>query len=355
MATEEQSRPGPGEEYNPGPAVTPRQAASVIVLRGGEQGLEVLLVQRTPKARFMGGVWVFPGGAVDAQEGDGDEAHRAAAIRELREEAAIDVPDPGSLIKFSRWITPKEVQIRFDTHFFLAEMPDGQEPPYRRRGVCRPRLVHARQGPGGLRGEEDRAGLPDHQAPAAARRVHHGRRPARSCARPRGAPDRASRRGRRRGRADPAPRRPRLRIGPGAAQACCCAEITCRDGVDQREMREGLGEVAQMAPAERRRAPRRRGQAARRVTAAARTVRARAGARRSRQRRDQPEGADQERALLAAAARRRSPRCGSAAPGRARSARRAIASTVARTRSSSAGRKRTSGISSVEASSASVS
>ena len=128
MATEEQSRPGPGEEYNPGPAVTPRQAASVIVLRGGEHGLEVLLVQRTPKARFMGGVWVFPGGAVDAQEGDGDEAHRAAAIRELREEAAIDVPDPGSLIKFSRWITPKEVQIRFDTHFFLAEMPDGQEP-----------------------------------------------------------------------------------------------------------------------------------------------------------------------------------------------------------------------------------
>ncbi len=128
MATEEQSRPGPGEDYNPGPPVTPRQAASVIVLRGAEQGLEVLLVQRTPKARFMGGVWVFPGGAVDAQEGDGDEAHRAAAIRELREEAAIDVPDPASLIKFSRWITPKEVQIRFDTHFFLAEMPAGQEP-----------------------------------------------------------------------------------------------------------------------------------------------------------------------------------------------------------------------------------
>ena len=128
MATEEQSRPGPGEDYNPGPPVTPRQAASVIVLRGAERGLEVLLVQRTPKARFMGGVWVFPGGAVDAQEGDGDEAHRAAAIRELREEAAIDVPDPASLIKFSRWITPKEVQIRFDTHFFLAEMPAGQEP-----------------------------------------------------------------------------------------------------------------------------------------------------------------------------------------------------------------------------------
>jgi 8-oxo-dGTP pyrophosphatase MutT (NUDIX family) len=127
MATGEQNRPGPGEEYNPGPPVRPRQAASVIVLRGGDEGLEVLLVQRTPKARFMGGVWVFPGGAVDAQEGDGDEAHRAAAIRELREEAAIAVEDPGSLVKFSRWITPEQVQIRFDTHFFLAEMPERQE------------------------------------------------------------------------------------------------------------------------------------------------------------------------------------------------------------------------------------
>jgi 8-oxo-dGTP pyrophosphatase MutT (NUDIX family) len=124
---EQTQTPGPGEDYNPGPPVTPRQAASVIVLRGGAESLEVLLVQRTPKARFMGGVWVFPGGAVDAQEGDGDDAHRAAAIRELREEASIAIDDPGVLVKFSRWITPKEVRIRFDTHFFLAELPGGQE------------------------------------------------------------------------------------------------------------------------------------------------------------------------------------------------------------------------------------
>lgn len=124
---EQTQTPGPGEAYNAGPPVTPRQAASVIVLRGGAGSLEVLLVQRTPKARFMGGVWVFPGGAVDAQEGDGDDAHRAAAIRELREEASIAIDDPAVLVKFSRWITPKEVQIRFDTHFFLAELPPGQE------------------------------------------------------------------------------------------------------------------------------------------------------------------------------------------------------------------------------------
>ena len=75
----------------------------------------------------MGGVWVFPGGAVDADEGEGDAAHRVAAVRELQEEAGIVVADPGALVKFSRWITPAEVVIRFDTHFFLAPLPDGQE------------------------------------------------------------------------------------------------------------------------------------------------------------------------------------------------------------------------------------
>ena len=100
----------------------------MILLRGGAQTLEVLLVKRTPHARFMGGVWVFPGGAVDADEGDGDDAHRAAAIRELHEEAAIALDDRGALVEFSRWITPAEVRTRFDTHFFLASLPAGQEP-----------------------------------------------------------------------------------------------------------------------------------------------------------------------------------------------------------------------------------
>jgi 8-oxo-dGTP pyrophosphatase MutT (NUDIX family) len=126
-------RPGPGEAYNPGPPAKARQAASVILLRdrvgpvGGTGELEVLLVRRTPQARFMGGVWVFPGGAVDAGEGAGDAAHRAAALRELHEEAGILLEDPNELIKFSRWITPAEVQIRFDTHFFLAALPPGQK------------------------------------------------------------------------------------------------------------------------------------------------------------------------------------------------------------------------------------
>ncbi len=124
-------RIAPGEEhnpYNPGVATHPRPAATVILLRGGTDALEVLLVRRTPEAKFMGGVWVFPGGAVDADDGTGEDAPRVAAIRELREEAAIVLDDPGVLVPFSRWITPAEVRIRFDTHFFLASLPAGQEP-----------------------------------------------------------------------------------------------------------------------------------------------------------------------------------------------------------------------------------
>src|SRR3954454_3702225 len=120
----EVDRPGPGEELNASGAVTPpRLAASVIVLRGGSEALEVLLVRRTPHARFMGGVWVFPGGAVDEGE---DE--RGAAVRELAEEASITGLQADSLVRFSQWITPAQVKIRFDTHFFLAPVPDDAEP-----------------------------------------------------------------------------------------------------------------------------------------------------------------------------------------------------------------------------------
>jgi 8-oxo-dGTP pyrophosphatase MutT (NUDIX family) len=117
-----------GEEYNPGSPTTPRQAASVILLRGGSESLEVLLVKRNPDARFMGGAWVFPGGAVDTTDGEHDVAHRAAGLRELAEEASVTLDDPRALVPFSRWITPAEVKTRFDTRFFLAPAPDGIEP-----------------------------------------------------------------------------------------------------------------------------------------------------------------------------------------------------------------------------------
>lgn len=120
-------RPGPGEELNPGAVTEPRLAASVIVLRGGDSGLEVLLVKRNPEARFMGGAWVFPGGAVARDEGKGQAALRAAALRELWEEAGICLASVDELVPFSRWITPAQVKIRFDTWFYLARLPADAE------------------------------------------------------------------------------------------------------------------------------------------------------------------------------------------------------------------------------------
>ncbi len=119
----EVDRPAPGEELNPGRPTEPRQAATVILLRGGDATLEVLLVRRNPAARFMGGAWVFPGGAVDAAE-----EHEAAGVREVAEESGVTLPDPGALVRFSRWITPAEVRTRYDTHFFLAVAPADAEP-----------------------------------------------------------------------------------------------------------------------------------------------------------------------------------------------------------------------------------
>lgn len=119
----EPAQPGPGEELNTGAVTIPRLAASVIVLRGEDRGLEVLLVQRNPASRFMGGAWVFPGGAVDAADGEGEAALRAAGVREVAEEAGIAIEGPDALVPFSRWITPKVVKIRFDTWFFLSPVP----------------------------------------------------------------------------------------------------------------------------------------------------------------------------------------------------------------------------------------
>jgi 8-oxo-dGTP pyrophosphatase MutT (NUDIX family) len=120
----EVDRPGPGEELNTGEVTVPRVAASVIVLRDSASGPEVLLVQRNPDARFMGGAWVFPGGAVHDKDGDA----AATCVRELEEEAGIRIDEPSSVVPWSRWITPAQLKIRFDTWFYVAKAPDGAEP-----------------------------------------------------------------------------------------------------------------------------------------------------------------------------------------------------------------------------------
>jgi 8-oxo-dGTP pyrophosphatase MutT (NUDIX family) len=108
---------------NSGPTTVARMAASLILLREGDSGPEVLLVQRNPEQRFMGGAWVFPGGATHDEDAD----HAATAVRELEEEAGVRLLD-SEPVPFSRWITPREVKVRFDTWFFVAEAPPDAEP-----------------------------------------------------------------------------------------------------------------------------------------------------------------------------------------------------------------------------------
>jgi len=113
-----------GEEFKP---VTPRPAASVVLMRrGGKHGqraLEVLLLQRDPNAAFFPGAWVFPGGSCDPEDGEGPDSYRACAIRELREEAGIELPADEEMVPFCRFITPEAIPRRFDAWFFLALAP----------------------------------------------------------------------------------------------------------------------------------------------------------------------------------------------------------------------------------------
>jgi 8-oxo-dGTP pyrophosphatase MutT (NUDIX family) len=123
----EERQRGPAEAPNLGTPAKPRPAASVVLLRRGgkhqDRALEVLLLKRAKTAKFMPGVWVFPGGAVDPEDGASDAGYRTCAVRELEEEAGIALGAKEELVLFSRWITPEVVSRRFDAWFFLALAP----------------------------------------------------------------------------------------------------------------------------------------------------------------------------------------------------------------------------------------
>jgi len=111
-----------------GRTAEPRASSTVVLLRDTGQGPEVLLLRRNRALAFAGGMWVFPGGAVDAQDrqaADGDEfgAARIAAAREAVEECGLH-PDPSQLLTWSHWTTPISEGRRFATWFFLAHLPD---------------------------------------------------------------------------------------------------------------------------------------------------------------------------------------------------------------------------------------
>lgn len=112
---------------NFGPPSTPRPAASIVLLRRGgkhsQRALEVLLLKRSEEAKFMPGVWVFPGGSLDEVDGADEAGLRACAVRELAEEAGIELAEGEELVPFTRWITPELIATRFDAWFFLALAP----------------------------------------------------------------------------------------------------------------------------------------------------------------------------------------------------------------------------------------
>jgi len=105
-------------------------ASTLVLLRDGTAGLEVLLLRRSRQLSAFAGVWVFPGGAAEAADGPVDDgsgsqtAARCAAVRELAEETGLTVV-PEALVTLSRWTAPVGMPRRFDTWFFLAASPGG--------------------------------------------------------------------------------------------------------------------------------------------------------------------------------------------------------------------------------------
>lgn len=156
--------------------LVPRPAATLILLRDSPAGPEVLMLQRTKSAVFLGGAYVFPGGSLDAEDAglaarvrgldtgpvEPSIEYWIAAVRECFEEAGVliacdvegrlipperaerlmawrerpfaellekeDLYLPaGELAYFGHWVTAPGRARRFDTRFFVAAAPEGQQ------------------------------------------------------------------------------------------------------------------------------------------------------------------------------------------------------------------------------------
>jgi 8-oxo-dGTP pyrophosphatase MutT (NUDIX family) len=101
----------------------PIPAATVVLVRDTSDHLETLMLRRNVEVSF-GGMWVFPGGRVEADDGDGEQGARRAAAREAAEEAGL-VVDSVVLVPFAHWTPPPVAPKRFATWFFLAPAPAG--------------------------------------------------------------------------------------------------------------------------------------------------------------------------------------------------------------------------------------
>jgi recombination protein RecT len=154
--------------------VATRPAATVLLLRDSDAGIEVLMTRRSMTASFAPGAYVFPGGGVDALDARShaqasrratqSELHLTQAIAAIRESfeelgvllakhgdgvsataediAAIDRKEPfadqcaarglklcgADVFVLAHWITDRDLPRRFDVPFLVARMPDGQTP-----------------------------------------------------------------------------------------------------------------------------------------------------------------------------------------------------------------------------------
>jgi len=151
----------PPTAINEGPPVKPRASATVLLIRG-RKPWELLLMRRPGGADFAPDAYVFPGGAVHADDSEWADPVAAAAVREVFEEVGILLArkqgrfardadsehirtlvaggntfgaalgilglDPANdrLVPFARWVTPAQLRRRFDAMFFLAQLPAGQ-------------------------------------------------------------------------------------------------------------------------------------------------------------------------------------------------------------------------------------
>ncbi|HEY6813102.1 MAG TPA: NUDIX hydrolase [Propionibacteriaceae bacterium] len=102
-------------------------AASVILLRDSEQGLQTYLLHRHALMPFAASMVVFPGGRVDpADVESGLDPIRRCAMRETAEETGVLLAE-ADLLPWARWITPEIEPRRYDTWFFVGAMPGDQE------------------------------------------------------------------------------------------------------------------------------------------------------------------------------------------------------------------------------------
>jgi 8-oxo-dGTP pyrophosphatase MutT (NUDIX family) len=107
-------------------AAVPRTAASVVLLRAAGSGVETYLLHRHARMAFAASMVVFPGGGLDPADRSAEDPIRRCAVRETEEETGVRLDD-AALRFWAHWVTPEIEPRRYDTYFFLAELPEGQQ------------------------------------------------------------------------------------------------------------------------------------------------------------------------------------------------------------------------------------